>query len=221
MRTRSLSGTGLKISLPGEPIRRISPTFSKYGTYDSQKPLLHAAKFQVLDQIRKYTNLPFSKTVPIEIEIHYFFDIPKGKGNLFQWGLLDHIDTPDMDNLCKFMLDVLKKTVFEDDRQVNSMHAFKYYSENPRTEIEIMPKKPLCDDKVKEVLSIVDPESFKSLASIFAYIGDSMQVGHDLDYEETAMLILQFAEKYAEPLKKLNKKFPGLAKVLEERMKEK
>ena len=211
----------IKISLPGEPIRRISPYFSKKITFDPQKSILNANKWQVLDQFRKYRQEPFPKNVPIEIHIFYYFSIPCGKENLFQWGLLDHIDTPDVDNLQKFLLDVLKKTVFEDDRQVNSVNAFKYYSEKPRTEICIMPKKPPCDDKVKEVLSFVSPDLFKELSSIFYLIRDRIEASHEIDYDETAFLILQFAEKYADSLKKLNKKFPGLAKVLEDRMKEK
>lgn len=220
----------IKITLSGEPIRRISPYFSKRVTFDTQKSLLHAAKFQVLDQIGRNPAFPFEKSVPIELDLTFFFPIPSGKENLFQWGLLDHIDTPDTDNLCKFYLDVLKKIAFEDDRQVNNVMASKKYSENPRTEILIVPKKPGCSDQVKEVLSIVSPSEISSISDYICAISDWCSKNENpyhlsensiIDYEEVAYVILEFAEKHADSLKKINKKFPGLAKVLKENMENK
>ena len=220
----------IKVTLPGEPIRRISPYFSRKGTFDTQKHLLHAAKFQVLDQIGRDHSLPLAKEVPIEIELNYYFPIPKGRENLFYWGLLDHIDTPDTDNLCKFYLDVLKKIAFEDDRQVHHVHAKKQYSENPRTEIFIMPKKPECSDQVKEVLSIVAPSDISNISDYLCAISDwcsknenpyQLRENGVIDYEEVAYAILELAEKHADNLKKINKKFPGLAKILKERLENK
>jgi Holliday junction resolvase RusA-like endonuclease len=213
----------IHIILPGEPIRRISPTFSKIRTYDSQKHLLHAAKFQTLDQTKRYA-VPFVSCVPVEVELNFYFAIPKGKENLFHWNLLDMIDTPDADNLCKFYLDVLKKIVFEDDRQVFRITAKKEYDENPRTEIYIVPKKPDCDEKVKEVLSIISPDQFCELSADLSYIADFKKINSinfEEDFEHIAFLICEFAEKHAENLRKINKKFPGLAKILKERMENK
>lgn len=217
----------IKIVLPGEPIRRVSPTFSKFKTFDSQKHLLHAAKFQVLDQVGRNPSMPFSKDVAIQLEFNYYFEIPKGKENLFHWGLLDMIEAPDYDNCAKFLGDVIKKIVFDDDRQINIATITKEYSENPRTEIKIMPKKPKCSDQVKEVLSFVSPEHFAELAYAMVHIADwcnkSEESGYieKPDYEEAAYLILEFADKHAETLKKINKKFPGLAKVLKEKLENK
>lgn len=220
----------IKIVLTGEPIRRVSPTFSKYRTFDSQKNLLHANKFQVLDQIKLNPAVPFPKHVPIELELCFYFPIPNGKENLFSWGLLDHIDTPDTDNLCKFYLDVLKTIAFCDDRQVHIANARKEYSFEPRTEINIMPKKPECCDQVKEVLSMMPVDTFVEIATHLNNIVEldmarenpyHMQKSIHTDFDEIAYLILDFAEKHADILKKINKKFPGLAKVLKERMENK
>lgn len=213
----------IRITLPGDPIRRVSPTFSKIRTFDSQKHLLHAAKFQVLDQTRKF-NIPFPSCIPIEIELKFFFSIPKGKENLFHWDLLDMVDTPDFDNLAKFYCDVVKKIVFEDDRQINIATITKEYCDTPRTEIYIMPKAPKCSDQVKEVLSMISPDYFCELASAMAVMADWQHAnGLDKhgDHDEVAYLILEFAERYADSLKKINKKFPGLAKVLKEKMENK
>jgi len=144
--------------------------------------------------------------------------------------LLDHAKKPDYDNVEKFILDVLSGVVYEDDRQVYKAQAKKEYSENPRTEIFIMPKNPECSDQVKEVLSMLPTETFVDIATQLSNIVEldlamsnpyHMQKTIHTDYEEIAYLILEFAEKHADILKKINKKFPGLAKVLKDKMENK
>jgi len=220
----------IKITLPGEPISKDRPRFSKFGTYDPQKPQKHACKFQILDQVHQYKNLPFPSDISIEIHMNFYFSIPKGLENLNSWGLLDHAKKPDYDNVEKFILDVLSGVVYEDDRQVYKAQAKKEYSENPRTEIFIMPKNPECSDQVKEVLSMLPTETFVDIATQLSNIVEldlamsnpyHMQKTIHTDYEEIAYLILEFAEKHADILKKINKKFPGLAKVLKDKMENK
>lgn len=220
----------IKITLPGEPISKDRPRFSKFGTYDPQKAQQNACKWQILDQLKNYPNLPFPDHVPIEIDMTFYFSIPNGKENLFHWGLLEHTSKPDYDNCEKFTLDVLSKIVYSDDRQVSLSHSRKEYSENPRTEIHIMPKKPICSDQVKEVLSLIPPSSFGEIGESLSLISDWCTKNENpyhcnenstIDHEEVAYLILELAEKHADTLKKLNKKFPGLAKVLKEKMENK
>lgn len=220
----------IKITLPGDPISKDRPRFSKYGTYDPQKAQKNAAKWQILDQLKNYSNLPFPDHVPINIEMIFYFRIPTGKENLFAWGLLEHTSKPDYDNVEKFLLDVLSKIVYSDDRQVTVAHARKEYSKAPRTEIHIMTKPPECSDQVKEVLSMLPTESFVDIATSLSNIVEldfsrknpyHLEKSIHTDYEEIAFLILEFAEKHADNLKKINKKFPGLAKVLKEKLENK
>lgn len=45
---------------------------------------------------------------------------------------------PDLDNLIKAILDGLQRgNAFKNDRQVNEIHAWRHYDENPRVEIEV------------------------------------------------------------------------------------
>jgi Holliday junction resolvase RusA-like endonuclease len=220
----------IKIVLPGEPTSKDRPRFSKFGTYDPQKAQKNACKWQILDQLKNYSNLPFSDHVPIEIEMIFYFRIPTGKENLFDWGLLEHTNKPDYDNCEKFILDVLSKIVYSDDRQVILSNTRKEYSKSPRTEINIMPKKPECSDQVKEVLAMLPTETFVDIATQLSNIVE-LDMAHtnpyhftksiSTDYEEIAYCILEFAEKHADNLKKINKKFPGLAKILKEKMEQK
>lgn len=209
----------IKISLPGEPIAKMRPKFSRKGTYDPQHSIKHAAKFQVLSQLNGRN--PFPKDVAIDIEINFYFHCPSHKLSLLHWGIMDHVEKPDIDNCEKWICDILNGIIYEDDKQIINSTCHKIYSDDPRTEILIMPKKPDCSDKVKEVLSIVSPSQLIDLSVDLSHIADTIHVCHDVDYEEVAFLILEFSEKHADNLKKINKKFPGLATVLRERMESK
>jgi len=215
----------IKITLPGEPIAKMRPRITRKGAYDPQHSIKHAAKFQVLSQINGRN--PFPKDIPIDIEMSFYFHCPSHKLNLLHWGIMDHVEKPDIDNLEKWVNDILNDIIFEDDKQIINSIAHKYYSDDPRTEIKIMPKKPECCDKVKEVLSLVPPCEISSISDILSSIAvwcDKSENPYHLnengsvDYDEVAFLILELAEKHADNLKKINKKFPGLAKILKERL---
>ena len=49
-----------------------------------------------------------------------------------------HVKRPDVDNLLKLVKDALTSLFWKDDSQVQIGGAFKIYSHNPRTEIEIL-----------------------------------------------------------------------------------
>ena len=44
---------------------------------------------------------------------------------------------PDIDNYIKFVMDSLHDVIYDDDKVVTGVIAHKYYSENPRTELNI------------------------------------------------------------------------------------
>lgn len=205
------------------------PRFSIKGTYDPQKVQMNAAKWHILSQIKR-DNLPFPPDIAIEIEFNFYFSCPKDKINMLHWGIMDHVQKPDTDNLVKFYADILNGIVYHDDKQTVQMVASKFYSENPRTEINIVAKKPDCSDQVKEVLSLVPPCEISSISDILSCIAEWCDKNENpchlsekgyVDYDEVAFLILELAEKHADNLKKINKKFPGLAKVLKEKMENK
>jgi len=52
-------------------------------------------------------------------------------------GELRPVTKPDTDNYIKAIKDALKSVIWKDDSQVVELHASKYYSQNPRIEIEI------------------------------------------------------------------------------------
>jgi Holliday junction resolvase RusA-like endonuclease len=44
---------------------------------------------------------------------------------------------PDLDNLCKAVLDALNGIAYHDDKQIVELHLSKAYSDHPRTEIKL------------------------------------------------------------------------------------
>lgn len=61
----------------------------------------------------------------------------KKKAEMAEKGELRPVTKPDTDNYVKAIKDALKSVIWKDDSQVVELHASKYYSQNPRIEIEI------------------------------------------------------------------------------------
>ncbi len=211
----------MKIILPGEPIAKIRPRICRNYSYDPQEKVKNAAKWQILDQMKSLgINFPIPKDFCVSVDINFYTNPPSGEENLLAWGFKDNTFKKDIDNLCKFYLDVMNKIVYEDDRQIGSLQATKSYTNDPRTEINIM-KKQTISDKTKQVLCNVTPAYFLSLAKDMQILSEKMIdntecVFEEKDFLESAYLLCKFAEDHAETLTKIKKKFPGFAKVLNE-----
>jgi len=79
---------------------------------------------------------------PLSINVITFFSIPasfskKQKEKAIS-GYLRPAKKPDIDNIVKSILDSMNKIFYQDDKQVVEMSVKKFYSEAPRTEIEIV-----------------------------------------------------------------------------------
>ena len=53
-------------------------------------------------------------------------------------GAVYHIKRPDLDNLCKLVMDAMNGIFWQDDKQIAKIMAFKTYSKIPRTHIKIV-----------------------------------------------------------------------------------
>lgn len=77
----------------------------------------------------------------INIKIVAYMPIPKSwsrlKKEMAANGEIKHTAKPDIDNLTKNILDCFNGLFWMDDKQVVDLAAQKFYSDNPRWEIEI------------------------------------------------------------------------------------
>jgi len=81
-------------------------------------------------------------TGPLRMEVHFYFMRPKShttkKGKLRKGAPLRHVQTPDVDNLVKYVMDACNGRYYADDKQFIQLSAEKHWVHScPRTCVEI------------------------------------------------------------------------------------
>ena len=83
-------------------------------------------------------------TCALSMQIYFYLPIPastsKKKRELMLRGRVRHIKKPDADNLAYLVTNALKNIVYHDDSQIDWFSVQKFYSDQPRTIINIMPE---------------------------------------------------------------------------------
>ncbi len=122
--------------IPGKPTPLKRPRFSKDGhCYDSQKAEKARDKKVLMSQIRSQGMLKrFKGPISIDLAFHMpLTKIEKKKG----FKLIPYPKIPDIDNLCKFILDVMNGFIFDDDKLIVMLTCKKVACETPGTYIKI------------------------------------------------------------------------------------
>lgn len=122
--------------VPGAPVPKGRPRFSRYGTYTPKKTADYEelVKTCYLSQCKRIT-----LQGEISAKIYAFFPIPKSTSKKNRELMLDykimHTKRGDCDNIAKSILDALNKVAYNDDAQVCMLEVYKYYSDEPRVEV--------------------------------------------------------------------------------------
>ena len=135
------------LKIPGKPIAKNRPRFFRakdyVGTYSDQETeegrWMWEAKNQITPELQR--SLPL--TGPIRLRLCFMMPTTKGWPKYkIEWinnGLLiPHVKTPDLDNLIKWVKDCLNGWLWKDDSQVYQIEAYKIYSLEATTSIEII-----------------------------------------------------------------------------------
>ena len=133
----------IEIIIPGKPIPKARPRFSRRGkyvvTYSGQQALVDACVAEIKNQ---YHDEPVKG--PISVICWFDFERPKshfGSGKNSQKLKNNapemHIVKPDVDNLIKFYLDCANKILWKDDCQIVQILGFKRYTDEAETIIMI------------------------------------------------------------------------------------
>ncbi len=127
----------ITIQLEGIPQAWSAPKVTRNGHTFSPK---YQQKLDHQCLVRKqYTSDPVRWAVCVEI--YFYMPIPKSASKktkeFIAAGIEHHTKKPDIDNLCKYAIDVIKEIVLLDDNQVCELRARKIYSDEPRTMIFI------------------------------------------------------------------------------------
>jgi Holliday junction resolvase RusA-like endonuclease len=136
-----------------KPIPWKRPAHAKNGrNYDAQKKEKLYYRTIICQYLKKYPSMQERLlSGPISINLRFYFKLPTSKQALQNKGLY-HIQKPDLDNLTKFVLDVMSGILFEDDASVFKINATKCYSNNQKTEVTVkeVSQEPLFNPTEKE-----------------------------------------------------------------------
>lgn len=133
----------MRIQIDGNPIPDSRPRVTRYGTYNPR----HSEK----TRLKTYLLSLGIKTLsgPLKVSLFFFMAIPKStskkKRKDMIEGMVYYDRKPDLDNLVKFVFDYCTGILFDDDRQIVQLDAFKWYDEYPSTMIEIESVNPVID----------------------------------------------------------------------------
>lgn len=162
-----------------------------------------------------------------EVNLTFHLPFPKnstnGKKNLFTWIGIPTAK-PDIDNLAKFYLDCANGVIWNDDRQIISLNLKKIYTNKPKTTIKIIGSKNMTlHDTAAGILSVFSQQDFQELTetiqegyeNILKIVktdqGTDYQAERDIQqyYAKGAALLLSLiADKYADKLSKIKKRYP-------------
>lgn len=128
----------------GDPVAKGRPKFSRQGnfvrTYTPAKTTNYENLVK-LSYIEACGGAPQTLEGEVSIRIDAYFSIPKSTSKKKKAQMLNgeirHTKRPDVDNVCKSVVDGLNKIAFCDDNQIVHLEANKYYSDTPRIEVRL------------------------------------------------------------------------------------
>lgn len=129
----------IKLVIPGEPMGKGRPRLGKYSTHTPVKTVNYENLVKEIFIINKLKSIP--ERPQLKAVITSYYSIPesasKKKKELMRHGDIRPTKKPDCDNVAKIILDSLNKVAYADDSQVVELTINKWYSEEPRVEVEI------------------------------------------------------------------------------------
>lgn len=132
----------MKLVFEIEPVEQARPRATRMGRgirlYDPKKVSVYKKQLAMMCKFQ-YKQAPL--TGPLMVEMNFFrhvqSSVSKKERKLRLSGSHRLVVKPDTDNYIKSSLDGLNGLLWEDDNQIVDLIAHKYYSDNPRVEIEV------------------------------------------------------------------------------------
>ena len=129
----------IKFTIPGEPKSKLRHRTTKQGfTYNPKQNIEYENWVKQCYWIKYKQKM---LTGQIKAEIKAYFKIPKSTSKKRKKLMIEEkirpTKKPDTDNIAKIILDSLNTIAFDDDKQVVDLKVEKFYSEEPRVEVEL------------------------------------------------------------------------------------
>lgn len=138
----------LNFMISGKPVNYVRERKGRGNHFYNKKgSIMEDYKLQMIKSMNKddyeYTRelIKSNKTFYVKLKALYYIGIPKGDSIETsvkkEIGIIRPAITPDLDNYDKFIIDALHSVVYDDDKVLVDIESKKYYSLDPRTELEI------------------------------------------------------------------------------------
>ncbi|MFA5307445.1 MAG: RusA family crossover junction endodeoxyribonuclease [Candidatus Babeliales bacterium] len=128
----------IKLLIPGQPCAKQRPRVVDGHTYTPAKTVNYETFIKELYVIGNYAK---QLEGALQMTVRAYFQIPKSKPKkvqeLMRQGVIRPISKPDWDNVGKIISDALNGLAYRDDSQIVQATVEKYYSIEPRVEVEI------------------------------------------------------------------------------------
>ncbi len=127
----------MRLTILGEPCAKQRPRLGKGFTYTPEKTVNYETLVKQLYILQQKERLEGA----LKLTVNAFFSIPKStskknKEKMLQ-GEIRPTKKPDWDNVGKIISDALNEMAYKDDCQIVDGAVRKWYSDNPRVEVEI------------------------------------------------------------------------------------
>ena len=132
----------IKFTVPGEPEGKARPKFNrKTKTAYTPNKTVNYENLIRAEYLRQCSGLRFADKEPLAMQIMAYYTIPastsKVKQAAMEAGEIRPTKKPDADNIIKVVADALNKLAYRDDADIVLVKLEKYYSRQPRIEVEI------------------------------------------------------------------------------------
>lgn len=131
----------IEFEVPGKPQGKGRPRFARMGAYVKTYTPAETESYENLIKLSCAAVCKNPLPGPLRIVIMAYYPIANSWSNKKKNSALNHqirpTVKPDYDNVAKVVCDSLNGIAYKDDTQIVEAHAFKYYSERPRLEVQI------------------------------------------------------------------------------------
>ena len=132
---------GVQFTVPGKPRGKGRPRFSTAGGFVRSYTDAQTASYENLVALEYERAGGKLMDGPVRVMVRAYYPIPKSTSKLLRAEMIDGDVLPrckpDIDNVCKAVLDGLNGVAYKDDTQVSMLVAERLYGEEPRLDVEI------------------------------------------------------------------------------------
>lgn len=133
----------IKMTVLGEPVAQHRPRITTAGKFPRMYKTASDTNYRekLYWEAKQLKMKPIPRPTQIYVDVKIFRAIPKSffqaKRSLAIKGAIRPTTKPDIDNFLKQIFDAFNGLIWEDDAQIVTVYAWKFYGEVPRLELEI------------------------------------------------------------------------------------